>query len=279
MTGKVRQGKLLVCNEPSIIPDCDAVISSNSHMEEGDSDSSLIVPHGVFCQETFDRKEDLVYHKLICHDPRKRIIVCKPHKKRYSKINSAQRHWKEKHPREKKPDFYDEKVRRKHSELISPVHLWELEKLTEAGEQKVWVDSPWYENEMQISTHYIGATTGELWVKARWTYYPHLFFSKHQAINLLPHRFQDLMVYVSKMDIVHTLYLLDKKPTEALYDGQKVEGEYNPEKYSNVNALEWAAVASGQTTPIGLFSVKILETRNLLEGEAAPQWPNSYYRR
>jgi len=270
MTGKVRQGKLLTCNEPSILPDYDAVLSSNSHMEEGDSDSSLIVPHGVFCQETFDRKEDLAYHKLICHDPRKRIIVCKPHNKTYSKINSAQRHWKEKHPNEKKPDFYDEKVRKKYSELISPVDLWDLEKKTEIGEQKVWVDSPWYENEMQISAHYIGATSGDLWVKARWEYYPHRFFSTHEAMELFPHRFQDLMMYISKMDIVHTLYSLDKKPTEALYDGQKVQGIYNPNRYSNVNALEWAAVASGKSTPIGLLTVKIYETRNAQAGGAAP---------
>ena len=260
MTGKVRQGKTLTCNIPLELPYVDEVVSSNGHMEEGNSDSSLIIEEGERCKEQFDRKEDLAYHKLINHDLRKRVIICKRHKKEYTRINSASKHYRQNHIFQHQPDFYDEEVAKKHSKLIGPIELWYRESKMVASE-RVWPSKEWFENEILIFTHYVSHEDGDLFVKARWSLYPHHFIDEIAASNVLQHRIHDLMAYLSKKDIVHLLYRLTEKPDGKLYDAQLVHGKYDPSKYVNLNRREWEELVSGTAKPMGMLAVKIYESR------------------
>jgi len=259
MPGKVRQGKILTCNSLLTLPYADEVVSSNGHLAEGDSDSSLIIEEGERCKETFDRKEDLAYHKLINHDWRKRVMVCKRHKKEYTKVNSTAKHYRQNHIFQHQPDFYDEKVAKQHSKLISPIDLWVRESTMVASE-RVWPSKKWFENEMLIFTHYTGHETGGLFVKARWSFYPHHFISVTAAIDVFEHRLHDLMAYLTKKDIVHLLYKLSEKPDGNLYDAQLVNGKFDPSRYVNISRRNWEDLAKGHAKPMGMLAMKMYES-------------------
>ena len=262
MTGKVRQGKILTCNALLSLPYVDDVVCSNGHLEEGDSDSSLIVEEGERCKEQFDRKEDLAYHKLIHHDLRKRVMVCKPHKKEYTRINSTSKHFGKMHT--SKPNFYDEKVAKQHSELISPIDLWWRESKV-VDSERIWPSKKWFENEMLIFSHFTAHESGifkspALYVKARWSLYPHNFISETNAMSVLKHRLHDLMAYLTKNDIVHLLYRLTEKPDGKLYDAQLVHGKYDPSRYVNISRRNWEDLVKGQAKPMGMLGTKIYES-------------------